>query len=132
MFPRRILTLVSNCRNLRSASPSFLKDGCTHTVKSVLRLTKRPNNVTPRISAHEIHFCHTKTQENDSCIKSEKSAQRFPLFSGLGKFYSCTSQNSRQWSKGKRLRVSWESKWGITPHISSQTHSKKRVNAYRL
>ena len=48
----------------------FSKDGCTHTVKSVLRLTKRPNNVTPRISAHEIHFCHTKTQQNDSCIKS--------------------------------------------------------------
>ena len=70
LFPRRILTLVSNCRNFRSASPSFSKDGCTHTVKSVLRLTKRPNNVTPRISAHEIHFCHTKTQQNDSCIKS--------------------------------------------------------------
>ena len=70
LFPCRILTLVSNCRNLRSASPSFSKDGCTHTVKSVLRLTKRPNNVTPRISAHEIHFCHTKTQQNDSCIKS--------------------------------------------------------------
>ena len=70
LFPRSILTLVSNCRNFRSASPSFSKDGCTHTVKSVLRLTKRPNNVTPRISAHEIHFCHTKTQQNDSCIKS--------------------------------------------------------------
>ena len=70
LFPRRILTLVSNCRNFRSASPSFSKDGCTHTVKSVLRLTKRPNNVTPRITAHEIHFCHTKTQQNDSCIKS--------------------------------------------------------------
>ena len=61
---------VCHCRNFRSASPSFSKDGCTHTVKSVLRLTKRPNNVTPRISAHEIHFCHTKTQQNDSCIKS--------------------------------------------------------------
>ena len=70
LFPRSILTLVSNCRNFRSASPSFSKDGCTHTVKSVLRPTKRPNNVTPRISAHEIHFCHTKTQQNDSCIKS--------------------------------------------------------------
>ena len=70
LVPRRILTLVSNCRNLRSASPSFSKDGCTHTVKSVLRLAKRPNNVTPRISAHEIHFSHAKEQQNDSCIKS--------------------------------------------------------------
>ena len=70
LFPRRILTLVSNCRNLRSASPSFSKNGCRHTVKSVLRLAKRPNNVTPRISAHEIHFSHAKTQQNDSCIKS--------------------------------------------------------------
>ena len=70
LFPRRILTLVSNCRNLRSASPSFSKDGCIHTVKSVLRLAKRPNNVTPRISAHEIHFSHAKKQQNDSCIKS--------------------------------------------------------------
>ena len=60
LFPRRKLTLVSNCRNLRSASPSFSKDGCTHTVKSVLRLAKRPNNVTPRISAYEIHFSHAK------------------------------------------------------------------------
>ena len=60
LVPRRILTLVSNCRNLHSASPSFSKDGCTHTVKSVLRLAKRPNNVTPRISAHEIHFSHAK------------------------------------------------------------------------
>ena len=40
LFPHRILTLVSNCRKLRSASPSFSKDGCIHTVKSVLRLAK--------------------------------------------------------------------------------------------
>ena len=32
LVPRRILTLVSNCRNLRSASPSFSKDGCIHTI----------------------------------------------------------------------------------------------------
>ena len=70
LLPRRILTLVSNCRNLRSASPSFSKDGCVHTVKSVLKLAKRPSNVTPRISAHEIHFSHAKMQQNDSCIKS--------------------------------------------------------------
>ena len=69
LFPRRILTLVSNCRNLRSASPSFSKDDCIHTVKSVLRLAKRSNNVTPRISAHKIHFSHAKKQQNDSCIK---------------------------------------------------------------
>ena len=62
LFPRRILTSVSNCRNLRSTSPSFSKDGCIHTAKPVLRLAKRPNNSTPRISAHEIHFSHAKTQ----------------------------------------------------------------------
>ena len=33
LFARRILTLVSNCRDLRSASPSFSKDGSTHTMK---------------------------------------------------------------------------------------------------
>ena len=120
LFSHRILTFVSNCRNLCSASPSLLKDGCKHTMKSVLRLAKRPNNLTPRIWAHEIHAkVHAKTQQNDSGINSYKNVQSFPLFSGLGKYFSCISQNSRQWSKGKRLRVSWESKWGLTPHISS-------------
>ena len=52
LFPRRILTSVSNCRNLRSASPSFSKDGCTHRVKSVLRLAKRQNKFTLQIGAH--------------------------------------------------------------------------------
>ena len=53
LFPSRILTSLSNCRNLHSASPSFSKDGCTHRVKSVLRLAKRPNTFTLRISAHK-------------------------------------------------------------------------------
>ena len=70
LFPRRILILVSNCRNLCSASPSFSKDGCIHTVKLVLRLAKRPNNFTPWISAHEIHLSYAKTHQIDACIKS--------------------------------------------------------------
>ena len=70
LFPGRILTFVSNCRNLRSASPSFSKNDRTHTAKSVLRLVKRPNDFTPRISTHEIHISHTKTQHNDSGIIS--------------------------------------------------------------
>ena len=45
-FPCMILTLVSKCRNLRSASPSFSKDSCVYTMKSVLRLAKRTSNVT--------------------------------------------------------------------------------------
>ena len=51
-FPRRILTSVSNCRNFRSASPSFSKDGCKHRVKSVLRSAKRSNKVTQQVGAH--------------------------------------------------------------------------------
>ena len=42
LFSCRILISVSNCRNLCSALQSFSKDGCTHRVKSVLRLAKRP------------------------------------------------------------------------------------------
>ena len=62
LFPCSILTLVSNCRNVHSASLSFSKDGCIHTVKSVLRLAKWPNNFTSQISAHEIHLSYAKTQ----------------------------------------------------------------------
>ena len=52
LFPHRILSSISNCRNFRNALPSFSKDGCIHRVKSVLRLAKRPSKFTPQISAH--------------------------------------------------------------------------------
>ena len=58
-FSGGILILLSNCRNLRSASPSFSKVRYTNTVKSVLRLAKHPHNFTPRFNCHESTF-HTQ------------------------------------------------------------------------
>ena len=63
VWSRRTLNLVSNCRNLPSASPSLEKDGCTHTVKSVLQHTKRSNNFASQVGSHEIHFLRTKHPE---------------------------------------------------------------------
>ena len=60
LFSRRILPLVSNCRNLRNASPFFSKDGCTHAMKSVLRLAKRQNDFKLQTNSHKIHFSHAK------------------------------------------------------------------------
>ena len=90
LFPRRILTLVSNCRNFRSASPSFSKDGCTHTVKSVLRLTKRPNNVTARISAHESTFV-TQKRSRMTLVSNPKNPRSVsPFFQVWGNFTAAT------------------------------------------
>ena len=86
LFPRRILPLVSNCKNLRNASPSFSKYGCIHTVKSVLRLTKRPNNVAPRISAQEIHFSHAKRNRRTLVSNPKKLRRVSPYFQVWGNF----------------------------------------------
>ena len=119
LFSHSILTLVSNCINLRSASSSFWEDGCAHRVKSILRLAKRPKNLTTRIRAHGIYFSHAKRRRM-SLVSNPKNPRSVPpLLTGLESFHSCTSQNLRQRSKRKRRCVSWKSKWGITPHISS-------------
>ena len=60
LLSNRILALVSDCRNLHSALPSFSKDGCTPLAKSVLRLAKRPNNFAARTNSQEFHFSHAK------------------------------------------------------------------------
>ena len=60
----------TNWRNFRSASPSYLKDGCTQTVKSVLPLAKRPNNFTSRTNSHENSLFSHKRHQKDSGIKS--------------------------------------------------------------
>ena len=60
LYSHRILTLVSNCRNLHNASPSFSKDGCTHAIKSVLRFAKRPNDFKLQTNSYEMHFSHAK------------------------------------------------------------------------
>lgn len=60
LFLHKILTFVSNCKNLHNALPSFSKDSCTHTVNLVPRLDRRLNNFTPQIRAHKIHFSYVK------------------------------------------------------------------------
>lgn len=56
LWSHRILTLVSNCGNLHSASPSLEKGGCRHTVKSVFQPTKCSNCFASRVGSQEIRF----------------------------------------------------------------------------
>ena len=118
LFSRMTLTLISNCRNLRSASPSLEKDGCAPQRNQFSNLPDVQTSSRHKSVPKKFTFHKRNAQWNDASIKSWRFAKRFTLFFGLGKSSSCVfTERFVSAEQRNGSYASWESKWSITPHI---------------